>query len=380
MEEGVLMDIPSLISIYEHLPLIKEGVIFFMGEAIISRGGGTGSSGSSEENSNFRTEIVTASTLWKVPENLKDGTVSVRIFGGGMCGYESSNSGGGGGCMNNNIINISNESEIYITIGRGANPDGILSNRTVSGGTTSFGTYLSALGATDLIAGSGGGSASICVIQFGGGGGYYCNDKSYGHSGGTSGGKWGGGGGGTTFFSRGGCLRENSQNIYEVTGYSGLAGNGGYIEYSNINNFGNAENGINTIGMNLDFEGMGLAGNDGGGGGGYGGNGGNNCCGGGGGYGSDGGNGYIDKSSYSINKAYGGGGGGYGGKGGDAWNRGNGGGGGYGKYGYGGGYDIINNCIREAGIAAGGAFGSFGNNYIAGKGGDGICIIQYYVK
>ena len=86
-----------------------------MGEAIISRGfSGSNGGGTSGENGNFRTEIITSTTFWKVPENLKDGTVSVRIFGGGGAGY--SGTGGGGGWMNNNILNLSNETEIYIYI------------------------------------------------------------------------------------------------------------------------------------------------------------------------------------------------------------------------------------------------------------------------
>ena len=351
-----------------------------MGEAIISRGGGTGSSGSSGVNGNFRTEIITASTLWKVPENLKDGTVSVRIFGGGAGGAKTSagygSSGGGGGFMNNAIIDVSNDSEIYISIGKGGLPE----YNGYTGGTTSFGTFLSALGGgVDVCArgGSGGGgfigSMGVGGIGFqfgGGGGGCYKSNRGYG----GNGGKWGGGGaGGDQNIARGGCLYENSQNTLQVTGYSGLAGNGGgWYNYT-----ANAENGTNTIGMKLDFEGAGLAGISvnkyqfGGGGGGYGGNGGNsftNSGGGGGGYGGNGGNG-TNIGSYNV---AGGGGGGYGGDGGDARSNIAGGGGGYGKHGKGGGWDDNNNCIREAGIAAGGATGH--------PGGDGICIIQYYVK
>lgn len=387
-----------------------------MGEAFITRSGGS-AGGSSGSDSNFITEIFTASTLWKVPENLKDGTVSVRIFGGGSASI--GNNGGGGGYMNNATVNISNESEIYISIGRG----GIRNNKvstnsyneltTQYGGTSSFGTYLYALGGYGIDGGYGDGGIGY---QFGGGG---ASDKtiSSGNSGGN-GGKWGGGGGsfvndvnnyGTGF---GGCLYENSQYIHKVTGYSGLAGNGGNNYYTN------AKNGINTIGKGLDFEGSGLYGKSnklrdtygrnryaGGGGGGYGGNGGNGVgynnisssgseyyydagCGGGGGYGANGGNGcvftiYNNGKPYSVPEGVGGGGGGYGGDGGTGYgeqysisdssfsmNICGGGGGGYGKYGKGGG---LHNGVfyRDGGIAAGGCLGN---------GGDGICIIQYYIK
>ena len=222
-----------------------------MGEAIISRGfSGSNGGGTSGENGNFRTEIITASTLWKVPENLKDGTVSVRIFGGGGGGNARVNGGGGGGgFMNNNTIDLSNDSEIYISIGKGGAPDD-------SGGTSSFGIYLSAPGGksgADEDGGAGGaGGAGYRYggtgFQFGGGGAYATH--------GGLGGKWGGGGGhednNNFHVTRGGCLYENSQNIYEITGYSGLAGNGG-------NKSIGARNGTNTIGMELDFEGTGIA-------------------------------------------------------------------------------------------------------------------------
>ena len=387
-----------------------------MGEAIISRGfSGSNGGGTSGENGNFRTEIITASTLWKVPENLKDGTVSVRIFGGGGGGNYQANSGGGaGGYMNNDTINLNGQSEIYITIGSGGAPNSY-------GGTTSFGTYLSALGGRcgydgdGGSGGSGGGGSSYggTGYQFGGGGAI----RRYG----GPGGKWGGGGGhnynNDVPITRGGCLYEDPSNSNNITGYSGLGGNGGSYRVK-------AESGINTIGLNLDFEGPGtagaimmydilnnlpigiLSGSDANckcGGGGYGGKGGHvkvytnttntslssiNGYGGGGGYGANGGNGYF----CIYNACYGcGGGGGYGGDGGDSGclrqDVGTsdphnyiifGGGGGYGKYGKGGGFDINNNCVIEAGIAAGG----HGCAVMAkgGFGGPGICIIQYYVK
>ena len=382
------MDIPSLISIIQTPSSNKGRCYLFMGEAIISRGGGTHSGGSSEENSNFRTEIITSTTLWKVPENLKDGTVSVRIFGGGGGGRVSFPGGGSGGYMNNAILNLSNESEIYIQIGRGGDSNGVLENRYASGGTTSFGSYLSALGGGSEYGGSGGGGYgngdSSNGYQFGGGGACCSNYKSSEYGG--TGGKWGGGGGtghgnymdANRFTANGGCLYENSQNIIEVTGYSGLGGNGGWINTMNLKSFSNATNGVNTIGMGLEFEGAGLCGNYAGGGGGYGGNGGNNY-GGGGGYGSNGGDGYIiinNTYDYRMQMAYGGGGGGYGGDGGNGGSGVAGGGGGYGKHGRGGG-KLSNGIIKmDGGIAAGGAYAG-GKR---GRGGDGICIIQYYVK
>ena len=366
-----------------------------MGEAIISRGF-SGSSGSSNgSNNKFRTEIITSNTLWRIPDDAT-GDVSVRIFGGG--GGGGNYGGGGGGYMNNAIIN-SNElksKEIYIVIGSGgANKNGTYS--ATSGGTSSFGTYLSAFGGgggggNNGEGGSGGsgggGNIGGTGYQFGGGG------AGGGNCIGGNGGRWGGGG--ATSHSKkisyGGCLYENSNNSSEITGYSKLGGNSGNATV-------NAENGTNTIGMGLDFEGSGESGcyiedflNNSqttssnktySAGGGYGGCGGISTNrskvlgsiygGGGGGYGANGGNGGTTGS---------GGGGGYGGKGGDGsqiYKYGDGGGGGYGKCGNGGGYDKINNCMVQAGIAAGG-YGYTNSVVGAGCGGSGICIIQYYVK
>lgn len=345
-----------------------------MGEALLIKTGGAGS-GSSSGRNGLITEIFTSNTLWKVPEGIRNNQVSVRIFGGG--GGCSEDQAGCGGFMNNGIVNISNDSEIYITIGDGGRE--ILSNLTKSGGVTSFGTYLFASGGTASYGGSGGGSGdNRCSggigIQFGGGGYGGLNSKWYP----GSGGKWGGGGGskfsniGEYNYGLGGCLYENSQNIYEITGFSRLGGNGG-------NDTINAENGTNTIGMGLDFEGAGLGGGKYSGGGGYGGNGGYNC-GGGGGYGANGGNGILEPLR-SVTST--GGGGGYGGDGGDGGgNCSAGGGGGYGKHGKGGGWDYKSNQPRLAGIGAGaGTFlrYAFEGNISFAYGGSGICILQYYI-
>lgn len=343
-----------------------------MGEAFITRGYSGSSNGGSGITGNFVTELITQNTLWKVPENLKNGTVSVRLFGGGGSGIYEYGRAGGGGFMNNAIINIANQSEIYITIGKGGAGIGqSIHNRYGAGGTTSFGTFLYASGAGNV--GASGGFNSIGV-QFGGGGSYGAA-SSYG-------GKWGGGGGYTNTKygnGRGGALWDDGFGL--PSSYSGLAGNGG-------SDSENPTNGTNTINKGLDFEGngrYGMAPNNNKlcycGGGGYGGIGGY-YYGGGGGYGGNGGNRY-------------GGGGGYGGDGGDGtagltfnnnivfggtvvrYNTIYGGGGGYGKYGKGAGWDAANETFIPAGIAAGGAYiESYGTT----SGGDGICIIQYYIK
>lgn len=407
-----------------------------MGEAIIVGRGAGGSSGGT-----LKTEIITESTLWSVPK-AKDQLFSVRIFGGGgggSLGHESwgfdynriFGCGGCGGHMNNGMLTLIPGEEISITIGRGGN--GGRNNGTYdngrhiyeydletgkNGGTTAFGTYLSATGGVGGHASGGPGWASNRNISHGGSGGggggiqYYKNNttlnammsssggygargEQFGGGGGSAwagdGGKWGGGGG----------INDPYSNYTNGRGGTGgkYGGNGG--NYQNA-----ATNGTNTIGNDivpdgvnpllescLNLQGAGTAGkytvgNTGttsssykrGGGGGYGGCGGS-FCGGGGGYGGNGGH-------------YGGGGGGYGADGGngnvtmpvyyingvqfDSAICAGGGGGGYGKSGKGG------DTACDGGYAAGGG-GGYGRNNLsiktinAGNGGNGICIIQYYV-
>ena len=340
MEEGVLTHL-------FHTPLndtfLYVGRCYiFMGEAIVVRRGIGG--GSSKPR--LITEIIPYSMNYVVPNTINQ-SFSIRIFGAGG-GSNSNMYGGGGGFMNNAIL-LLNEGEIIpIKIGSGA--------RGATGGTTSFGTYLSASGGASGYAkgnggSGGGGSFGGTGFQFGGGGGV---NK------GGNGGYWGGGGGCGTSNANigiGGVNYYNMANLSQINGRSGLAGNGGCVSAKS------SENGTNTIGLGLDFEGAGLRGDTGtnswdftgGGGGGYGGNGGNGSYGGGGGYGAAGGKDY-------------GGGGGYGGKGGSS----DGGGGGYGPAGAGG------NGHYDGGIAAGGG-SSKNSSYNITKGGNGICIIQYYI-
>lgn len=374
-----------------------------MGECIIVGRGGSGSS--SGDGTTLISQIFLENTIWKVPK-VANQNFSVRIFGGGggaafIATVASSSGvtrggGGGGGFMNNAILNLNPGEEIQITIGAGgANSVDANDNIGQTGGTTFFGSYLSALGGTgggaftiDSTAigvggygGSGGGSTGIngnssniannhlvrysgTGFQFGGGGGDLPGNGGY----------WGGGGGGYDAHGEdmnrntgyGGCIYDEMGNIDSFNGYSGYGGNGNTKTQR-------VSNGINTIGLGLEFEGAGLGGSGNkGGGGGYGGNGGDAtnfyAGGGGGGYGANGGSCLANNSVVAT----GGGGGGYGGDGGSVYYKRNsvGGGGGYGKYGIGGGTYCAN-----GGIAAGGGV----DNRHSGYGGNGICIIQYYI-
>lgn len=266
-----------------------------MAEAIISRRGWS-SEGKPPPTPTFvlTTKTFTSNTSWVVPNH--NGPVSVRIFGGGGGGAMG---GGGGGWMNNGDLTLANRSSVQITIGDGGQwgSDGV-AGHAKSGGTSSFGTWMSANG--------------------GGGAGHAGTSSSRGHYGGSG----GSGGGGPTSGGTGYQFGGGGAGTYIGQG-GPWGGNGGTSEIA-------AENGINTMSMSsipANDRGYGRGAGLRGGGGGYGANGGDpgrgsRYPGGGGGWGksANGGEGY--------NGAGGGGGGGYG-KGGDSgWDGSYGGGGG----------------------------------------------------
>ena len=105
-----------------------------MGEAIITR---KGSGDASSTNKGILvTELITESKVWKAPKGILNNSISVRIFGAGGSGGPGG--GGGGGYMNNTIMTVTPGQEISVTIGVGATHS--------AGGTSSFGSYLSANG------------------------------------------------------------------------------------------------------------------------------------------------------------------------------------------------------------------------------------------
>ena len=248
-----------------------------MSEAIISRRG-YGPNGKPK----LFTETVVTNSTWTVPNDIR-GNITVHIFGGGG-GSINGTGGGGGGWMNNGEFNFAAGTQISITIGIGGNN----TRYAEAGGTSAFGTYLSANGGgvggarsqAGGNGGSGGGSGSGIPgigYQFGGGGG--------GRWSGGKGGTWGGGGGGGT------SENEDPNDGGDGGQYGGGGGAGG-------------------AGADYDWYTA-----NGGKGGIYGG--------GGGGMGSFG---CINRNSErTFGKGYGGAGGTYGGKGGDgyvAWSNG----------------------------------------------------------
>ena len=392
-----------------------------MSEVVISRRGGS-SSGAGI----MITNIITVNRNWTVPK-AKDQKFDIRIFGGG--GYvDDRNMGAGSGWMNNAILTLPKNQSINITIGK----SGMNLNRNNSGGTTSFGSYLSAVGGKNSDGGSGGCPWEAYYYtgrgyQFGGCGGHIgYNGRQVGN-----GGVWGGGGGASTkryharagdggYYGGGGSTTDSNQIAPGNGGYyggggggglnrinnggkggwyndngtwkqSGFGGNGGFVDSGYWGHI-NAENGTDTSAWtniptdsitNERLVGKGLGGNSipqsrdytgcGGGGGGFGGNGGtgNRGGGGGGGYGSNGGEGGY----------YGGGGGGYGGDGGAV------GGGGYGKVSKGGEFGGGGYYCPAGGkqhTKGGGGIGIWDEGaFIASYGGadeDGVCIIKYYAE
>jgi hypothetical protein len=312
-----------------------------MSEAFITRAGSGGGS-SAKYNKVLRTVIFRENTYFTVPDNSWDGIFNVMIFGGGGVGYSVYNAsagsllgfiGGGSGWMNNAELDLSDRagSEIPITIGDG----GIaIQNYSQVGGSSFFGDYLSAKGgnnAKPYCTGGGGGSGggSMMYINFGwGGDGYQF------------------GGGGAWQYNAYSIIYGNGGSYYNSPWNGGNGGTAGYMS-NRSNRTVYAQNGVNTIGLNLkiggmNLEGQGLAGSNGGGGGGYGGCGGNNG-GGGGGYGCNGGN-------------NGGGGGGYSPSG----------------YGSGGTPVMVSDSNNLCYISGYKCYGGDGNS--------GICVIQYYAK
>lgn len=238
-----------------------------MSDVIISRKGSKSSGGN-----RLITEYITFDTNWVVPEGVKDNRFSIRIFGAGGTGAHFSGgapNGGGSGWMNNDIFTLIPRDVISITIGKPSiqYKDPTKNNIAYTygdGGSTSFGTYLSANGGeggindnTGLRGGSGGSGwygFNVDGYQFGagckpyivggtaatnggnggvwgGGSGGYCSDSHWyapgGHGG--NGGIYGGGGGGAAISwinnSFGG--NESNQRYIANGGHGGIYGGGG---------------------------------------------------------------------------------------------------------------------------------------------------------
>ena len=390
-----------------------------MAEAIISRrgyngSGGGGSNGGGGNNGGgisgytFVTNVIQSNTNFTVPNDAFQNIFQVRAFGGGAGGVDGYNSyvpttvsiGGCGGYMNNNSFILTPGERIRCYIGDGGTEGN-------SGGTTTFGTYLSANGGTISAGGSGGGGKVLAGYGYSGSEAYTHIESRMGGTGyqfgggspGGNGGPWGGGGAGCHMVLNTNTPMSGSASIQPmmINGGRGgtYGGNGGRVVLgsSNINRGNNGTNTMrdsnNVPNTSMQGPGLGSNGSDlevqynsyayaSGAGGGYGGNGGNvnknvgfcymtatvitqrvygrfygSCGGGGGGYGADGGD--------CLNGLCGAGGGGYGGRGGN---------GDQGIAGGGGGYGDGGSWNTSAGLGAGGAGGK--------NGGRGVILIEWY--
>ena len=380
-----------------------------MAEAIITRRSGAGSD---RPKYTLLVKTVIENESFVVP-NARDQKFSVRIFGGGGGG---SISGGGGGWMNNADLELEEGLVIPIVIGTGGKSNSYVFNSGGStGGSTSFGTYLSANGGTggrrqtSVYWGNGGSGGS----GGGGFGGYRINTNagSFGRGGigyqfgggapGGNGGIWGGGGAGVIGMVRPNDNRSSNNQKLQVTipgGKGGTYGGDGTTK----NNGNNGTNTINDNSVDPSYRGNGIGGKGmatpvnilslfenfdsgvnaqtGGGGGGYGGNGGS-CISNGYVYGGGASGGAYYASIFAIP---GGGGGGYGANGGSIiitydntstisiqtfQGMGGGGGGGYGMGGQGG-----NGCLYTAHVSLLGThygYGGGGGGYGCGAEADG---------
>ena len=148
-----------------------------MSEAIISRRGRYGNNSNEPSTPpELQTRTFYSNTTFTIP-NYRNGGISVRIFGGGGSGGRSNHymyaggGGGGGGQMNNATIHPIVNETIQIAIGEG----GVYDGSSRSGGTSSFGGYLSAIGGEGGSGNSGGngngGSGGGSMHLYGGNGG-----------------------------------------------------------------------------------------------------------------------------------------------------------------------------------------------------------------
>ncbi|WP_249549380.1 glycine-rich domain-containing protein, partial [Escherichia coli] len=94
-------------------------------------------------------------STWNVPDIVKKGRrVRVKVIGGGGSGgYPAINTtnpsgggGGGGGGVSESVIDLTGISTVTITVGSGGTGQNTSASNGRQGGTSSFGTYLSATG------------------------------------------------------------------------------------------------------------------------------------------------------------------------------------------------------------------------------------------
>ena len=183
--------------------------------------------------------ITASGTYTPTPGTKK---IRVTIIGGGggggsgqtnSAGYVSAGSGGGAGGVARKTIDVTSVTSVSVTIGSGGNPGVFSSSQPGDGGTTSFGSYMTAggggrgsncgsvaFGVTQLIANGGGGVGSGGEINTIGGSGGPAIILGQGY---TS------GGGGNSIVAGGGQPIATTASVSGIDGSYGSGGSGAYI-------------------------------------------------------------------------------------------------------------------------------------------------------
>lgn len=193
-----------------------QGIIFSDGSKVV--GGNPGVEGTLVSVQSFG-----ASGTWTWTKPLDVTRVHVKVVGGGGGGAGYCESGGAGGYAES-YIDVTGVSTVTVTVGGGGGGVGYYAGAT-GGGTSSFGSYVSATG------GGGANTYSSHSGGFGGSGsGGYVNLQGGAGSGHTnSTGSWPGGRGGWSFFGGGSPTTRNHGHLgtpYPKISY-GSAGSGG---------------------------------------------------------------------------------------------------------------------------------------------------------
>ena len=153
--------------------------------------------------------VFTSSTTWTKPPGVTK--IYVRLVGGGGAGSGVGETGGSGGYAEK-LIDVSSVSSVNVTIGAGSTSPTFYAGAAGNGGTTSFGSYLSATG------GRGGNSShQHCGGLPGLGSGGDLNSYGSGGTGheyysGTNGGESYFGGSAATGYPSGGTFSANHQS------------------------------------------------------------------------------------------------------------------------------------------------------------------------
>ncbi|HGF0769583.1 TPA: carbohydrate kinase [Kluyvera georgiana] len=183
--------------------------------------------------------ITASGTYTPTPGTKK---IRVTIIGGGggggsgqtnSAGYVSAGSGGGAGGVARKTIDVTSVSSVSVTIGSGGNPGAFSSNQPGGGGTTSFGSYMTAggggrgsncgsvaFGVTQLIANGGGGVGSGGDINTIGGSGGPAIILGKGYTSGV---------GGDSIVAGGGQPIATTASVSGIDGSYGSGGSGAYI-------------------------------------------------------------------------------------------------------------------------------------------------------